>query len=140
MIAQGTKPGIRLNALRIAEPTVGSPPVSRSCAPATKAPLKKTLITLRPKAATIATIAMAGLAVVSSVVPESVLAKANAANTSGINNAAETRNDKTGIASNSRSLLKHPPREFCQFKRVANPAHSRSFCSVCFSRSSLPPA
>ena len=51
MIAHGTRPGMRANARPMALRTVGSPPVSRSWAPATSAPLKNTATTPRTRAA-----------------------------------------------------------------------------------------
>ncbi len=110
--AQGTRPGIRANARRIADPTVGSWPVKRSWAPETSAPLKNTLTMLTARTAMIPITIIAGSALSSPepttapplpVVVSVVSAMAIATKSSGTSTAAETRNDSTGSTSSSRS-------------------------------------
>ena len=52
--AQGSSRCSRADAPDSDDPIVGSPPVKRSCAPATKAPLKKVLMTFIPRSPKIA--------------------------------------------------------------------------------------
>ena len=100
---------MRENARPTALRTVGSPPVSRSWAPAISAPLKNTEMMPRRSAPTKNTTIIAGFSSMVVSPWEDVVDSVRKVRTSTTTiTAADARNDSTGIHSNSRSFFSTP--------------------------------
>ncbi len=110
--AQGTRPGIRWVARPMALPTVGSPPLMRSWAPATRAPVKNTLTTVAASEPSTNRISdRAGRACSSPAAAEPALSSGSA-RTPGMTKMASTsaapRKLRTGRTTSSRSFWSTP--------------------------------